>query len=317
MCRYALSLLCLGVLSFPSVNCLNKMDMDNAIVSEGEYFLPNDRKSDFGVLRDMRDNTTAMAKFESYLQSRPRDWRTDSEAYDLIENFMWGQENGLVMEIGGLDGEFLSQSLPLVKSLGWHRILVEGSPSYKRDLQAKAKDSFAWSAAVCNHAQFVHYVDRGHKGINGILEFMDPRFMQSFHRKFLYLNRTEWAKSSSVTVMPCFPLRMMFKRMRLTHVHYFSLDVEGGELSVLHSVDFDAVSFDVISVEIEKAFRPASHEADITEFLASKNYEKVWCQGRNAWFKRKGFNIIPRNPAWSGSTEEELRSCPGTPIKLK
>jgi len=49
--------------------------------------------------------------------------------------------------------------------------------------------------------------------------------------------------------VPCRPLRDMIAMARLKHVHFFSLDVEGGELEVLQSFDW-RVSVSLWCVEL-------------------------------------------------------------------
>jgi hypothetical protein len=123
---------------------------------------------------------------------------------------------------------------------------------------------------------------------------MDPKFRKKFHRKINHQAPESWEKSSTVLKVPCLPLSLIFKHIQIQHVNYFSLDVEGAERSVLESINFDQVKFDIISVEIEKAFRPADHEFRVTRLLLGRGYVKIWCSGRNAWFRRKDFEIISR-----------------------
>jgi hypothetical protein len=123
---------------------------------------------------------------------------------------------------------------------------------------------------------------------------MHPKFRKIFHH--LRNNQTQnWEKSKKVEKIPCLPLASIFTHMQMQHINYFSLDVEGAELSVLQSINFKEITFDIISVEIEKAFRPVDHEAEVTKLLRQHGYLKIWCSGRNAWFRREDFTIISRD----------------------
>ena len=60
---------------------------------------------------------------------------------------------------------------------------------------------------------------------------------------------------------------------KIQHVQLFILDVEGAELLVLESIDFNAYHFDVIVIEANgQNFEP---------FFKSKPYKMIAIRGRN------------------------------------
>lgn len=78
----------------------------------------------------------SMGKFESvpFIPDRgpgshPPDRGWDNEAYDAVRKYFWGVENGLVFEAGALDGRQFSVSSDFL-ALGWHRLVVEGTPAH-------------------------------------------------------------------------------------------------------------------------------------------------------------------------------------------
>ena len=64
------------------------------------------------------------------------------------------------------------------------------------------------------------------------------------------------------------PLSSILGQLGARHINFFSLDVEGGELSVLQTLDFGRVRFDVIVVEAD------SHEPvknlNVVDLLAGR-----------------------------------------------
>ena len=130
-------------------------------------------------------------------------------------------------------------------------------------------------------------------GIGGIVEFMSPKFRRQFH-PHLGKDPSTWRQSRKVKKVACMPLSLIFSQMKVTHINYFSLDVEGAELAILKSIDFKLVRFDVISVETEKAYRPLHYEANVTELLTTHGYLKIWCKGRNSWFRHRDFETSSR-----------------------
>ena len=49
--------------------------------------------------------------------------------------------------------------------------------------------------------------------------------------------------------VPCFTLESLLLALNTTHIDYFSLDVEGFELEVLKTIDFDHIDVTTLSVE--------------------------------------------------------------------
>ena len=50
--------------------------------------------------------------------------------------------------------------------------------------------------------------------------------------------------------MQCFPLYSLILAAGNPTIDYFSLDIEGAELKVLHTIPFDKVDIRVVSVEV-------------------------------------------------------------------
>jgi len=105
-----------------------------------------------------------------------------------------------------------------------------------------------------------------------------------------------------VSLVPCLTLAHIFEVLnqrrsclgtssisRRLHINLFILDLEGGEMSALRSIDFSSVYFDVLVVETDAEFRPLSYAETVTGFLAEKGYVHVEKIGRNDWFRRIDF----------------------------
>lgn len=250
----------------------------------------------------------------------------DDEPYFAVHKYFWGQRNGIIIEMGALDGKQFSASSDFLP-LGWHRILLEGSPRYRAEGPKLSPDASFISGAVCDSG-VVHYLsDPNNEGaVNGIAEFMSPRFLLQMHPhvftearesagihkgneellhelsatgKQLDLSNVDWTKfseqgkvgvaGSGAKEVPCVALRDVLSTLEVPHVNFFILDVEGGELNVLKSIDFTAVKFDVLCVETDPHFRPKGYPDEVKSYLAGKGYRFVEDAGRNSWFVRHDF----------------------------
>lgn len=284
--------LLLLLLFITNVICENiyfNITINDTIINKNDFF-DTSETSDWGKLQEVLNDSKEMEVFEDYLNMTRHPY-SDGEAVDVINNFFWGKRSGIVFEIGALDGEYLSQSKPMVDKLGWKRILIEGAPNMKARFKNYSLDALSLSMAVCNHPHFIHYIDKKGQGTNGILEFMSPSFMRDFHKDVINITRSEWYKIKGVTRVPCFPLSSVFAEFRIHYINYFILDVEGAEFEVLQSINFENVMFDVITVETERRYREPSYTVKITAFLRSKGYNRVWCFGRNSWYAHYTFNM--------------------------
>jgi hypothetical protein len=87
----------------------------------------------------------------------------------------------------------------------------------------------------------------------------------------------------------CIRLSEVLSRAKVSHVNFFILDVEGGELSVLQSIDWTATTFDVICIETEEIFRPLGYVTTLENYLAPLGYVFYASRGRNSWFTRMTF----------------------------
>ena len=194
----------------------------------------------------------------------------DGEALDALEHYFWKAANGTVMEIGAVDGMLLSQSLPFMQHFGWRRILVEANPVLRDRLQSLPGKVWAVNAAICENATNVHYRalksnDAKFSLTGGIIEFMSNRFARKMHNVKLMkdpvthkavIDYEALARDPNVHVIQCLPLKEILSEAQVTRVNLFVLDVEGGELSILHRCTYLSSSLPVLP-----ALRPSLHRS--------------------------------------------------------
>jgi hypothetical protein len=242
---------------------------------------------------------------------------TDAEDYDILHHYFWGQENGIVMELGALDGDHYSISKNFLR-YKWHRLLVEANPAWAQKGPTKSPDATYVHAAICDPTKLpvVHYLRERRRGAgasNGIVEFMSPGFLKKFHGQiyeatqhgtmFNAINWTEWnsleGRKSYVDEVPCLGLNTIFNHLGIKKINFFMLDVEGGELNILQSLDFDSIQFDVLIVETEPfsdTLRPEGYAQKVIDFVQSKGYVFDRNKSRNSWFHHPSF-VPVKDPA--------------------
>eukprot|EP01031_Cornospumella_fuschlensis_P035323 gene35323-42801_t len=257
-----------------------------------------------GHMNDVRNNEAMMPRVMRFLDvglSR-LDGYVDGENVDALEHFFWGFTDGIAIELGALDGSRDSRSMTVdfEEHLGWRRILIEGNPKYRTALPKYSPLALSVSAAICETAGKVHFANS--EFVGGIVEFMDTKFLQSYHGGIFNagsppgnLSTVNWGQFGHVSEIDCIPLADILHEARIKHINFFILDVEGGELSVLHSIPWHAVKFDVLCVEVDPPNRPAGYADKVTAYLGEKGYVNATeVVGRNIWYKRHGFQASRR-----------------------
>ena len=124
--------------------------------------------------------------------------------------------------------------------------------------------------------------------VGGIVEFMSPTFMQKFHPSLA----ADTSLANKLPVIPCVPVGTLFKLFGILHIDWFSLDVEGGELEVIKTIDFNAVNIQVLSIELDGT--NPSKDKEVKDILLANGYRlldasAINANGVNSWFVHKSF----------------------------
>jgi len=200
---------------------------------------------------------------------------------------------GTYLEMGGLDGVLYSNSYVFNRALDWKGVLVELMSFNYEKLVANRPDEIArLNAGVCDESQTLHYYGtEEHSGaIGGIYEFSSPAFREMFWEDVAL-------DDPRVKEIRCDTLDSLLLENApgTTFFDFFSLDVEGGELSVLRSIDFDRVSFGVIFFEVRGSQVLESMVARL--FLESKGYTFLFENQGSYWFANSNFHEIYKDLA--------------------
>jgi hypothetical protein len=150
-------------------------------------------------------------------------------------------------------------------------------------------------AAVCAKRQMVHFIQGRRKAVGGIWEFADDDFKQTWWRRgrivsntsiecvpFLDLVRENVVASSNDLLTPT-TSKYFFD--------FFSLDIEGGEIELLSTLDFTSIEFGVILVE---ASRMLHRNLAILSLLEQNGYRYEMNHARSLWFVHNDFFSIYR-----------------------
>ena len=147
---------------------------------------------------------------------------------------------GVFLEMGGLDGVTFSNSRIYEYCAGWDGILIEAQPENTKLLFENRPCAVVIPEAACS-------VDDEGSDADG---YSTIRMSAGEGTAYDLSTRGEEETGGGVEV-PCRPLSAMLEEYGVTRINFFSLDVEGAELKVLETFDFDKVKIDVLMVEAE------------------------------------------------------------------
>lgn len=182
------------------------------------------------------------------------------------------KRNGFFIESGGLDGELYSNTLFFEIERGWSGILIEPIPSFYNKILSKNRQIYAINACIANK--------KPHVAKFRVSEFLSSRtaIMRKEHES--RINKI-FGKKEIYVYSPCFSLNTILKALKVNRVDYFSLDVEGGEYSVLDGLDFKNINFTALTIEYNK-FEDAKKK--ILLHMEANHYKLIKDDKRDLFF---------------------------------
>ena len=150
------------------------------------------------------------------------------------------RENGFFIECGAADGITLSNSLYFETKRNWTGLLVEANPDFFKSLISRNRNVYAANVCLSTQKKIMAVDFKPASLVGGIETYMDDKHAEFVNKRH---GKTPLVKAT------CFPLASLLYALDVTHVDYFSLDVEGPELEILKTIPFDKITFDIISIE--------------------------------------------------------------------
>lgn len=187
-----------------------------------------------------------------------------------IENICKYKCNGIFLDIGAYDGITGSNTYFLETILNWSGILIEANPeSYHKCI--KTRTSKCYNNAIYKDDDILidfiipkgDELDGGKEQLAGIKEYIKEESLQYFSKNY---------KENDVIKVKTKNINTILEENKIYHIDYMSLDIEGYELEVLKTINFDKFKIYYITVEHGCI---QSYQESIRNFLLSKGYNFV------------------------------------------
>lgn len=170
--------------------------------------------------------------------------------YLYMHHFQFLQRPGVYLDVAANEPIHISNTWVFDACLNWRGLCVEANPQYISKLrQARTCHLIPTCVGDVDDQTVTFILGKGMSGIEDT--------NKNLHR----------VNDSDRISLNCSTLRTQLRNIDVDRVDYFSLDVEGHEMYVLRGIDWQKLSFNVITVEVTME---SSNE--IESFLTAKGY---------------------------------------------
>ncbi|XP_046638252.1 uncharacterized protein LOC124316381 [Daphnia pulicaria] len=160
---------------------------------------------------------------------------SDGQSKDIL-GILANQTSGFFIECGGYDGEYLSNTLYMERSLSWSGLLIEADKKSYSLLLSRNRKAYSLPTCISTKPYPTQVTFNGTVGVGGsVIEQIDAA--------------TSDNSVDGVYAVQCFPLYSILLAVGRTHVDYFSLDVEGSEYKMLKTIPWSKVNIKTLTVE--------------------------------------------------------------------
>jgi len=204
-------------------------------------FFPSETKSN----RCIEEWMNSKDDWGSNGMSRSREDRVIFETF--FRDISFG--NHFYMEIGANDGVRESNTRFFDLCLGWQGLLVEPNPKNFQHVERLRPNAHHLGVAPsCNSSDVVMFGDH-------------------------YFTNAQTNEEGGTIEVHCGPLWFYLEQIGISHIDFWSLDVEGAEIDILKTVDFEKVQIDVIISESVNRLEGTAERAEaVRVFLRQKGY---------------------------------------------
>ena len=158
----------------------------------------------------------------------------------VAEQFGLTWRNGFFVEMGARDGIDDSNTKFFEETLGWRGLLVEARPAFAEPLSRNRPGAHVLHGAIGRHANCTFYDVRKPSGA------VEPGWSG------LAPNKVPAGSSLEPYSVRCYELQPLLQLLHVAQLDYWSLDVEGAELSILESLRWEHMNIGVLGVESSK-----------------------------------------------------------------
>ena len=176
----------------------------------------------------------------------------------IIKNYFFqNKKNGFFIEIGAYDGIIGSNCYHFEKFLNWEGIAIEPS-QIQYDKLKNNRTCKTINKAISNHKKDVEFLEV----IEGLTQMSGIN-----NENYTAIEAIKKSEKSKTKISKITTTTFDEEITSNTEIDYLSIDIEGGELDLLKSIDFNKYSIKIVSVE-----NNVPDKFNYDSFFKSKNF---------------------------------------------
>lgn len=205
---------------------------------------------------------------------RPRYYGQCLEDKHIHQRYFPRLRNGTFVEMGAFDGVTYSNTKFFEDTLGWSGVLIEAHPAACRLLDQNRPRCKRFHCAVSTQEGGVDFIMNANGPVSSVKETTTDTHHANWHAK----NTTE------VVRVPSRPLGSILREAGVSRIDFWSLDVEGGELDVLKSMDWSIPVY-LLCIETQEPDRKVQCDeilkANGFQFAETLHHNEIWVNVAN------------------------------------
>ncbi len=191
----------------------------------------------------------------------------------LYENFFTDKKDGFFIDIGAHNGIHLSNTY-FFENLGWSGFCFEPIPTVFNELQKNRKCNLI-NCALSNKKGFDDFLM-----LEGYTEMLSGLVNEYDQNHLIRINNEILMMGGKKNVIKC--ETVLFEDYNFPeNIDYISLDVEGAEMTILKTIDFEKHKIKFMTIEVNHSAK------EIENFMVDKGFEKISNLGCDFVFKNK------------------------------
>lgn len=186
----------------------------------------------------------SLALFDGVLTPEEQKYKFFSQLGEdrtILPTFFRNFRNGFFVELGAMDGTLFSNTLVFQQELNWKGVLIEPSSEFqnlRRNYRCLNGGATCLNLAICDTWRQAEFRTGGYTSVGGLVETMSKAHADAF-----------FADSSMKIKVPCGPIGDVLHFAGVKRIDFFSIDVEGGELFIVDTMDWVNIPVHVVILE--------------------------------------------------------------------
>ena len=187
---------------------------------------------------------------------------------EFVDKYFQKLKNGIFLEVGAADRVTFTNTLFLERERNWTGVLIEANRKLYNSLVRLRRKAYIIN--VCLSLD---------DGIN-VVSFLPAELLGGVEKPLTAEKMMDRVKHGhpdiKAEVVLCIPLYSILKAISMTHINFFSLDVEGAELAILRTIPFYLVTIDLFVIEYYVPSGAAETQKRLKEFRDFFNQRRIY-----------------------------------------